>query len=175
MTDKPKKPIRVKVTYKTKTLAKGGPAEVTQSFHHGAEKRSYTPASVETGHPEYGKAGNGTNSGMNKALSEARAGKQEVAEHQGRGYKAGSVAIEKKGDQFKTSVKINPTIKMVEPKVTPVYSAVSSSNKKPRLKNMAITIGGSDRNANPANKSGVGTKRGIRITKSKSFKPPGQR
>jgi hypothetical protein len=176
MTDPKKKPIGVKVTYKTKTYAKGGPAEVSQTFNRGAESKSYTPTSVETGHPAYGKPGGGTHGEMNKVIGDARAHGQEITKptSQGLVYKAGTETVTKKPDEFKTSVKINPTIKMNVPQAKPVYAKTAARNQG-GFKKMSITLGGSDKKGNPANKSGVAGQRSIRITKSKSFKPPGQR
>lgn len=177
MGDPKKKPIGVKVTYKTKTYAPGGPAEVSQSFKRGAESRSYTPTTVETGHPAYGKPGAGTNSEMNKVISDARSHGQEITKPTSKGlvYKAGTETVTKSPDEFKTSVKINPAIKMAVPQYKPTYAKTAGRPDSGGFKKMSITLGGSDKRGNPANKSGVAGKKSIRITKMKSFKPPGQR
>lgn len=177
MGDPKKKPIKVKVTYKTKTYAPGGPAKVEQAFSRGAETKTYTPTSVETGHPAYGRPGAGTNSEMNKVISDARAHEQEITKPTSKGlvYKAGTETMTKSPDEFKTSIKINPAIKMAVPQYKPVYGNMGGRPETGGFKKMSITLGGSDKKGNPANKSGIAGKKSIRITKIKRFKPPGQR
>lgn len=169
---KPKKIVGFKLK-KTpgEIVQKGQPAQVTQSFTRGASKTTYEPAAIETGHKAYGNPGGGTDKEMNAALAEARANKQDVTKPTSKGlvYKAGETKTEKKPDVFQTSIKVTPEIRKQNLSQEPIYEKASSGASKGRLKAMSVTLGGSDRKGNPANKSGLGTKKKVLIRSVKSF------
>jgi len=171
-----KPPKRKIVGFKLKktpgaVVQKGAPAKVTQSFQHGASRSTYKPAEIETGHPAYGKPGGGTDNEMREALAEARANKQDVTKPTSKGlvYKAGETSTVKKPDVFKTQIDVTPEIRKQNISMEPVYEKGSTGSSGGKLKPMSVTLGGSDKKGNPANKSGLGKKGRVLIRKTTSF------
>lgn len=148
-------------------VQKGKPSQVNMSVEREKVKKTYTPGTTETGDPRYGDQGGGTNKEMNKLIADARAKKQDVTAPSSKGliYKAGTTTEERTPTKLTTTLKVTPEIRKVNIEKVPLYER----GKTAKLKKMSITAGGSDRGGNPANKSGIGGKKKIKIKKIKSF------
>jgi len=166
-----KKVIGIKVTRTPGAVVqKGAPASVNTSFERGKSTSSYAPTKVETGHPAYGKPGGGTDKEMNRLLSDAHAKKKDVTDFSSKGltYKAGTTTRTTTPAKFHTGINVRPEIRKVNMNTTPLHEKAKSTSGG-HLKPRAVTLGGSDKKGNPANKSGIGTKKRVMITKVKSF------
>lgn len=151
-------------------VQKGKPAEVKMSFEREKVKNTYTPTKVETGHPAYGKPGGGTDKEMNKLIGEAQAKKRDVTAHSSKGlnYRAGTTTTERTPEKLHTTMKVTPEIRKVKFTKTPIYE--KGAKKAPaKLKSMDVTLGGSNKKGDPANKTGLGKKKKTIIRKVKSF------
>lgn len=156
-------------------VKQGAPATTSLDFEKGSTTRKYEPTKIETGHKAYGKPGGGTDKEMNALISDAQSKRRDVTDHSSKGlnYKAGTTTETKTPAKFHTSIDVKPTIRKVEFDKTPIVekgAGSSSGHSGGRLKPMAVTMGGSDRRGNPANKSGVGKGSKIKIRKVTSFK-----
>ena len=155
-----------------KVVQQGKPAQLHHDFERGTSKSTYTPTKVETGHPAYGKPGGGTDKEMNSLISEAQRKRQDVTPHSSKGlsYKAGTTTTVKTPEKFNTSIKVTPKIQKVNVSKEPMaVKAKSGSGSTGGLKPMSVTLGGSDKKGNPANKTGLGTPKRVKIRSVKSF------
>lgn len=169
----PKKKIIGYTTKKTpgEVVQKGKPAEVKMNVERETVKRTYTPAKAETGHKAYGKPGGGTDKEMNKLISDAQAKKRDVTEFSKKGlsYKAGTTTEERTPTKLSTTMKVTPEIRKVKFQQVPIYEKGKSRASSAKLKPRDVTLGGSDKKGNAANKSGLGTKKRTIIRKTTSF------
>lgn len=82
---------------------------VTLHFKKGKTRHGYKSASVETGHPEYGKVGTGRK--IEPMLNKARAAKVEVVrDSEGKPYRAGHSMEHKEADTHTTKLHHTPSI-----------------------------------------------------------------
>lgn len=169
MAKQPKKKIvGVKVRMKPgQVVSKGEPTKTTMSAEKGTFKEVYTPKKVETGHKAYGKPGGGTNPEMNRLIKEAQAKKRDVTDYSSKGlhYRAGETKTVETPAKLAVKADVKPTVRKWDMEQKPVYAAKKPDKLKPR----DVTLGGSDKKGNPANKYGVGTKKKVYIRKTKSF------
>lgn len=151
-------------------VKQGKPAEVKQEFTRGTSKSTYTPTKVETGHPAYGKPGGGTDKEMNALMAESQRKRQDVTPHSSKGlsYKAGTTTTVRTPAKFNTSINVTPTIRKTNMEREPIHEKAKTSSGG-SLKPRAVTLGGSDKHGNPANKYGIGKKKRTVIRKVKSF------
>lgn len=83
-----------------------GSLSVEMTHQRGTEKSTYTPATAETGHPEYGKTGSGSK--VKIMLDKARERKEDIAyDKEGKPYRAGVTTVDK--TPAKIGIKINHT------------------------------------------------------------------
>lgn len=107
----PKKPVRIK-------MVKVGPAPdkskdgVELGFKKGAETRTYTKQTAQTGDPRYGKEDKTKEApGF---VKEAQKKGQDFAYKNGLKYRAGETTTEKKPDVFTTKIKVTPDVRPVK-------------------------------------------------------------
>ena|SRR5688572_25651912 len=151
-------------------VQKGKPAEVKMNFERDKVKKTYTPTTTETGNPAYGKPGGGTDKEMNRLMADAQAKRRDVTDYSSKGlnYKAGTTRTERTPEKFNTSIKVTPEIRKTNISTVPIYEK-SAANKPAKLKAMDVTLGGSDKRGNAANKGGLGKKKKTIIRHTKSF------
>jgi hypothetical protein len=125
----PKKPIRIK-------MVKVGPAPdkskdgVELGFKKGAETRTYTKKTVNTGDERYGKED--VTKDAPGFVKEAQKKGQDFAYKNGLKYKAGETTTVKKPDSFTTKVKVTPDVRPV--KIVMSKSGASQDKVKVKTK-----------------------------------------
>jgi hypothetical protein len=165
-----KKKVKIKYTKVGKAPDRSTDG-VTLSHERGKETKKYTPADVRTGHKEYGKESK-TNPTPG-FVKRAQSAQEDIVRKDNKPYRAGHTETTRTPDKIHAHVKITPDLRRVHSTYThhdDTKAKEGSSGKKAKLKPMRVVAGGSDKKDNPANKTGVGKKSGIKIRMVKSFK-----
>lgn len=97
--------------------------KVTLGFKPVKIKSKYTPTSVETGHPEYGKPGSGLS--IQSGLDAGRARKQDIVTIKGKPYRAGVTTTERTPEKVTIGVKTDLKIPSAKNIIAAERKAVS--------------------------------------------------